>query len=237
MCQSFVSVIYVLSHCCFFLLFCVAIVLSYPAYCFLLILYYTFLWFGFFFFFFKQKTAYEMRISDWSSDVCSSDLRLGESPKLLRSNNIVQGGHHGGVILRQAGLNRCLVGAPGGDLFGGAVGRRCPDSFWKMAIPRPARNYMPVKMRHHIAELRQIDLVGAQDVALRLFNPPDRVHKCLPGGGRQLSHFGNVFLPYHPGKARMHGVIHVDDAQQRVAPEQLAAGGRDRKSTRLNSSH
>src|SRR3546814_1766131 len=28
----------------------------------------------FFFFFFKQKTAYEMRISDWSSDVCSSDL-------------------------------------------------------------------------------------------------------------------------------------------------------------------
>src|SRR3546814_8024225 len=31
-----------------------------------------FLWF---FFFFKQKTAYEMRISDWSSDVCSSDLR------------------------------------------------------------------------------------------------------------------------------------------------------------------
>src|SRR3546814_6865012 len=28
----------------------------------------------YFFFFFKQKTAYEMRISDWSSDVCSSDL-------------------------------------------------------------------------------------------------------------------------------------------------------------------
>src|SRR3546814_6831655 len=29
------------------------------------------------FFFFKQKTAYEMRISDWSSDVCSSDLSGG----------------------------------------------------------------------------------------------------------------------------------------------------------------
>src|SRR3546814_10201729 len=28
------------------------------------------------FFFFKQKTAYEMRISDWSSDVCSSDLKF-----------------------------------------------------------------------------------------------------------------------------------------------------------------
>src|SRR3546814_9246971 len=30
------------------------------------------------FFFFKQKTAYEMRISDWSSDVCSSDLHAPE---------------------------------------------------------------------------------------------------------------------------------------------------------------
>src|SRR3546814_1913156 len=30
-----------------------------------------------FFFFFKQKTAYEMRMSDWSSDVCSSDLDQG----------------------------------------------------------------------------------------------------------------------------------------------------------------
>src|SRR3546814_5920228 len=29
-------------------------------------------------FFFKQKTAYEMRISDWSSDVCSSDLSVGD---------------------------------------------------------------------------------------------------------------------------------------------------------------
>src|SRR3546814_4350597 len=32
------------------------------------------------FFFFKQKTAYELRISDWSSDVCSSDLAPGGWP-------------------------------------------------------------------------------------------------------------------------------------------------------------
>src|SRR3546814_9721742 len=32
-----------------------------------------------FIFFFKQKTAYDMRISDWSSDVCSSDLTSGKS--------------------------------------------------------------------------------------------------------------------------------------------------------------
>src|SRR3546814_2942654 len=33
------------------------------------------------FFFFKQKTAYEMRISDWSSDVCSSDLDVAALPR------------------------------------------------------------------------------------------------------------------------------------------------------------
>src|SRR3546814_3866383 len=39
--------------------------------------------FGLFFivFFFKQKTAYEMRISDWSSDVCSSDLARQHVPQ------------------------------------------------------------------------------------------------------------------------------------------------------------
>src|SRR3546814_3834284 len=48
----------------------------------------------FVFFFFKQKTAYEMRISDWSSDVCSSDLPLrrfgGEG-----AGNVGQDGGHG----------------------------------------------------------------------------------------------------------------------------------------------
>src|SRR3546814_6654746 len=38
------------------------------------------------FFFFKQKTAYEMRISDWSSDVCSSDLEaISKRPRSSRT--------------------------------------------------------------------------------------------------------------------------------------------------------
>src|SRR3546814_10371652 len=45
----------------------------------------------FFFVFFKQKTAYEMRISDWSSDVCSSDL--GEKDLLFTSVHEVWPGH------------------------------------------------------------------------------------------------------------------------------------------------
>src|SRR3546814_10615220 len=38
-----------------------------------MIVFFVFFLFFFFFFFFKQKTSYELRISDWSSDVCSSD--------------------------------------------------------------------------------------------------------------------------------------------------------------------
>src|SRR3546814_10440943 len=40
-------------------------------------------------FFFKQKTAYEKRISDWSSDVCSSDLTAGRiRPKMIGSGSL-----------------------------------------------------------------------------------------------------------------------------------------------------
>src|SRR3546814_2738911 len=42
------------------------------------------------FFVFKQKTAYEMRISDWSSDVCSSDLGPAEQPREARADIVVE---------------------------------------------------------------------------------------------------------------------------------------------------
>src|SRR3546814_6297044 len=51
-------------------------------------------------FFFKQKTAYEMRISDWSSDVCSSDLMKPGSVVLFRAWF---------RYLRQAGLSYGLT--------------------------------------------------------------------------------------------------------------------------------
>src|SRR3546814_4449547 len=57
------------------------------------------------FFFFKQKTAYEMRISDWSSDVCSSDLdaRLdGEDDGVDGAGQGVEGAHRGGDRLGNA---------------------------------------------------------------------------------------------------------------------------------------
>src|SRR3546814_20454988 len=57
-----------------------------------------------FFFFFKQKTAYEMRISDWSSDVCSSDLVTGDSARLKTGRDLYAGVRVGGPITQNVML-------------------------------------------------------------------------------------------------------------------------------------
>src|SRR3546814_2841643 len=54
----------------------------------------------FFFFFFKQKTAYEMRISDWSSDVCSSDLEGDTSRAATVVDSSFRSRRRGGVRAR-----------------------------------------------------------------------------------------------------------------------------------------
>src|SRR3546814_2664816 len=56
-------------------------------------------------FFFKQKTAYEMRISDWSSDVCSSDLNIAQQRRCRRKKQINLTPHQvgdgwGGALIR-----------------------------------------------------------------------------------------------------------------------------------------
>src|SRR3546814_6994114 len=56
------------------------------------------------FVFFKQKTAYEVRIRDWSSDVCSSDLRLAIE-------------RHMRLLRRPAALLQVARRAGGGDIF------------------------------------------------------------------------------------------------------------------------
>src|SRR3546814_15862404 len=75
-----------------------------------------------FFFFFKQKTAYEVRISDGSSDVCSSDLRVGG-----------QALGHFGAGLRRAGLGRAGAfghdGLTGGDQQRGGCEQNPPGAF------------------------------------------------------------------------------------------------------------
>src|SRR3546814_3234085 len=58
------------------------------------------------FFFFKQKTAYEMRISDWSSDVCSSDL--------LKGLKMRTAGFAGAVLSRMGVVPQQIAG---GDIY------------------------------------------------------------------------------------------------------------------------
>src|SRR3546814_7391268 len=61
------------------------------------------------FFFFKQKTAYEMRISDWSSDVCSSDLGQGAEEIRAVGTFAMREALNGGVL---AQLVRERFGVP-----------------------------------------------------------------------------------------------------------------------------
>src|SRR3546814_7130338 len=77
----------------------------------------------FLFFFFKQKTAYEMRISDWSSDVCSSDLTDG----IVRHHVDDAQAHEGGEADRRpAVVGEHQEGAAVGDeaaVQGDEIGR------------------------------------------------------------------------------------------------------------------
>src|SRR3546814_1404021 len=51
--------------------------------------------YSYFIFFFKQKTAYDMRISDWSSDVCSSDLAAPAAGTGFQHASLEPAGRHG----------------------------------------------------------------------------------------------------------------------------------------------
>src|SRR3546814_8738508 len=81
------------------------------------------------FFFFKQKTAYEMRISDWSSDVCSSDLSLGDALHLSRQGRgRARTDPAAAAVVRQAqvgGGTAARDDLPAGESAGGL---RCDES-------------------------------------------------------------------------------------------------------------
>src|SRR3546814_19096172 len=90
------------------------------------------------FFFFKQKTAYEMRISDWSSDVCSSDLADGHAVPIVTVANssathgylsrgrltIVQRDASGRELIRQTLTGPDIQQGAGYGLIGGNEMRR-----------------------------------------------------------------------------------------------------------------
>src|SRR3546814_516161 len=194
------------------------------------------------FFFFKQKTAYEMRISDWSSDVCSSDLmhlheiyvdiegsirlcRLLE--KLQRSpfDIAVEIGNADHALVRRIDVLAVDLEILG-DLTPGGAGER---ALRHLLEHRP-------QLRVHVGKPGVVRIgVGVEVVET------DVLHDVVAVGVRQ----GVVGL----AKVPLAGEIGVvtgflqDRRQGPLGSRQTATlaleshGGQDRKSTRLNSSH
>src|SRR3546814_16832274 len=103
-------------------------------------------------FFFKQKTAYEMRISDWSSDVCSSDLPEVRK-RLKESDGIGTEATRASII--ETLIARKFVGRKGKNLISGTIGRSVTEALpievcdpgmtaiWEGYLDRVAKGEIP----------------------------------------------------------------------------------------------
>src|SRR3546814_434330 len=182
-------------------------------------------------FFFKQKTAYEMRISDWSSDVCSSDLVLQ---------------HHGkGIRLLPARAG----GAPDADLL--AAGARLQqvrqhDILELLERPVIAENERLVG-GHRVGDVDRQALVllrpqgGNQRIdAVEVPLARHRVQAALQKIGFLLGdHEAGALVQQ---LRDVFEVIHIHAADlitnlRTLGPISRSGRTADRKSTRLNSSH
>src|SRR3546814_550980 len=166
-----------------------------------------------FFFFFKQKTAYEMRISDWSSDVCSSDLQA-TLVRELSADDLAAGARiHGHV----GELEYAFFGE------GAAVLQLEPHPRGPAFARKLAREELLTQPQHVCARLLDIDedRVDALDRGQRI--------------GLRSRHQGAGGISRTPDPA--------GDRRANRGTAQIDLGGtqrrflRDRKSTRLNSSH
>src|SRR3546814_10175743 len=112
------------------------------------------------FFFFKQKTAYSLRISYWSSDVCSSDLQIG---RRRGQERIARGAGIGGGEPRHRRRRQRVRQLQ--DTF--TFGKRCRE---KAAIDQSRQRFLDLGNQSH-APVLELRLVG---VELRGVRPEDR---------------------------------------------------------------
>src|SRR3546814_12496850 len=121
----------------------------------------------FIFFFFKQKTAYEMRISDWSSDVCSSDLD-GETS--WRSGlALAQGGEFCFALMALMQQNRLMPADISGLLLAATFCSMLLTPLLLRAAPRIA------------ARLHRKPTQEAQLAKISAFNPAQSGHVVILG--------------------------------------------------------
>src|SRR3546814_2810036 len=102
-----------------------------------------------YFFFFKQKTAYEMRISDWSSDVCSSDLAAAVLPPGKVHIGEIQG-HKDARSALMAGDGKAITNA-----FFNAEEFK-PDGIFTVADLRAAALQPVERSEEHTSELQSL---------------------------------------------------------------------------------
>src|SRR3546814_10758954 len=172
-------------------------------------------------FFFKQKTAYEMRISYWSSDVCSSDLVKPGTPGLLHRIggiekeidtghiNYAPGNHQAMTDIRKAKIDGIKV--PDQIVELGAEGG-------KLAVVGWGSTFGPI---HQAARRKRAEGVDVSHVHIRHIWP-------LPANlGELLKSFDKVIVPE----------MNTGQLKTVLRDPYLVAARPDRKSTRLNSSH
>src|SRR3546814_2212968 len=109
--------------------------------------------------FFKQKTAYEMRISDWSSDVCSSDLALhavlidvAETRALPAAEGVVGDRHRD----RHVDADHADVDAGGEFARGMAVARENRDAVAILMARGQRQRFLEIRSEEHTSELQSL---------------------------------------------------------------------------------
>src|SRR3546814_2968522 len=186
-----------------------------------------------FFFFFKHKTAYEMRISDWSSDVCSSDLKR----RILPALSVIDRACSEAIARANRRVYRALVEpltdshrAKLDELLKLKAGSSITWLTWLRQAPlKPNSRHM----LEHIERLKTFQLVDLPEGLGRHIHQ-NRLLKLAREGGQMTPKDLGKFEPQRR-YATLAAVVLESTAT--VIDELVDLHDRDRKSTRLNSSH
>jgi hypothetical protein len=92
-----------------------------------------------------------------------------------------------------------------------------------MAIIGETRDDVPMQMGHHVAQAGQIDFVRIQALPQSGFHLEHCDHQALSACRRQVRHFLDMGVQYHPAKPRIVRIANQNDAAKIVLPEDVLA--------------